>query len=143
MIEQQRLIVDGAGAAGLAAIYASYEKFKNKIVGVVICGGNIDSRLLGTTLKKGFISDGMLVRISIGISVEPGILAQIAHSIGLNHGNIIEVYRQRLFYNVPAKLAKIDVVIETRGSDHANVIISSLRTLDFEVQILDDYFRTD
>ena len=83
------------------------------------------------------------MRIRIGISDEPGMLAQIAHSISLNHGNIIEVYHQRLFYNVPAKLAKINVVIKTKGPDHVNEIISSLRTLDFEVQILDDYFRTD
>ena len=143
MIEHQRLIVEGAGAAGLAAIYASHEKFKNKTIGIVICGGNIDSRLLGTILNRALISDGRLVRIRIGISDEPGMLAKIAHSISLNHGNIIEVYHQRLFYNVPAKLAKIDVVIETRGLDHSNDIISSLRTLDFEVQILDDYFRTD
>ena len=143
MIEHQRLIVEGVGAAGLAAIYASYEKFKKKTVGVFICGGYIDSRLLGTILCKSSISDGRLVRIRIGISDEPGMLAQISFSISLNHGNIIEVYHQRLFYNMPAKLAKIDVVIETRGLDHANEIISSLRTLDFEVQILDDYFRTD
>ncbi len=143
LIEHQRLIVEGAGAAGLAAIYASDKNFKNKTVAIVICGGNIDSRLLGTILNRALISDGRLVRIRIGISDEPGMLAKIAHTISLHHGNIIEVYHQRLFYNVPAKLAKIDVVIETRGSDHANDIICSLKHRGFEVQILDDYFKTD
>ena len=142
-IEHQKLIAEGAGAAGLAAIYASHQKFKNKKVGVVICGGNIDPRLLGTILNRALISDGRLVRIRIGISDEPGMLAKITHSISLHHGNIIEVYHQRLFYNVPAKLAKIDVVIETRGPEHANDIISSLKNRGFEVQILDDYFKPD
>ena len=142
-IEHQKLIAEGAGAAGLAAIYASHQKFKNKKVGIVICGGNIDPRLLGTILNRALISDGRLVRIRIGISDEPGMLAKITHSISLHHGNIIEVYHQRLFYNVPAKLAKIDVVIETRGPKHANDIISSLKNRGFEVQILDDYFKPD
>ena len=141
LIEHQSIIAEGAGAAGLAAIYASHDTFKNKRVGTVICGGNIDSRLLGTILNRALISDGRLIRIRIGISDEPGMLAKIAHSISSNHGNIIEVYHQRLFYNVPAKLAKIDVVIETRDLEHANEILSSLKNDGFEVQLLDEKFK--
>ena len=142
LIEHQRTISEGAGAAGLAAIYAFQKRFRNKRVGIVVCGGNIDSRLLGTILNRTLISDGRLVRIRIGISDEPGMLAKIAHSISQHHGNIIEVYHQRLFYNVPAKLAKLDVVIETRGSTHAHDIISTLKSIGFEVHLLDEQFQS-
>ena len=142
VIEHQRTISENAGAAGIAAIYASQKRFRNKRVGIVVCGGNIDSRLLGTILNRTLISDGRLVRIRIGISDEPGMLAKIAHSISQHQGNIIEVYHQRLFYNVPAKLAKLDVVIETRGSAHAHDIISTLKSIGFEVQLLDEQFQS-
>ena len=140
LIEHQRIISEGAGAAGLAAIYANKERFKNKRVGIVICGGNIDSRLLGTILNRTLISDGRLVRIRIGNSDEPGMLAKIAQSISYHQGNIIEVYHHRLFYDVPAKLAKLDVVIETKGLAHANDIILTLKSIGFEVQLLDEQF---
>ena len=142
LIEHQRTISEGAGAAGLAAIYAFQKRFRNKRVGIVVCGGNIDSRLLGTILNRTLISDGRLVRIRIGISDEPGMLAKIAQSISQHQGNIIEVYHQRLFYNVPAKLAKLDVVIETRGSTHAHDIISTLKSIGFEVHLLDEQFQS-
>ena len=142
LIEHQRTISEGAGAAGLAAIYAFQKRFRNKRVGIVVCGGNIDSRLLGTILNRTLISDGRLVRIRIGISDEPGMLAKIAHSISQHHGNIIEVYHQRLFYNVPAKLAKLDVVIETRGSTHAHDIILTRKSIGFEVHLLDEQFQS-
>ena len=142
LIEHQRTISEGAGAAGLAAIYAFQKRFRNKRVGIVVCGGNIDSRLLGTILNRTLISDGRLVRIRLAISDEPRLLAKIAHSISQHHGNIIEVYHQRLFYNVPAKLAKLDVVIETRGSTHAHDIISTLKSIGFEVHLLDEQFQS-
>ena len=142
LIEHQRTISEGAGAAGLAAIYAFQKRFRNKRVGIVVCGGNIDSRLLGTILNRTLISDGRLVRIRIGISDEPGMLAKIAHSISQHHGNIIEVYHQRLFYNVPAKLAKLDVVIETRGSTHAHDIILTLKSIRFEFHLLDEQLQS-
>ena len=92
-------------------------------------------------MNRTLISDGRLVRIRIGISDEPGMLAKIAHTISQHQGNIIEVYHQRLFYNVPAKLAKLDVVIETRGTSHAHEIISTLKGIGFEVQLLDELFK--
>ena len=141
LIEHQKIVAEGAGAAGLAAIYAHQEQFRNKRVGIIICGGNIDSRMLSSILNRTLLSDGRLVRIRIGISDEPGMLAKIAHCISQNQGNIIEVIHQRLFYNVPAKLAKIDVVIETRDSPHADDIVSNLRKIGFEVQLLDEQFN--
>ena len=138
LVEQQRVVSEGAGAAGIAAIYQHREKFAGKKVGVVICGGNIDPRLLASILNRNMASDGRLARLRIDISDEPGMLAAITASISRCGGNIVEIYHQRLFYDVPAKLAKIDAVIETRGPDHVIEIIEDLRQAQFQVRQLDD-----
>ena len=142
LIEHQRTISEGAGVAGLTAIYASEKRFCKKRVGIVVCGRNIDSRFLGTILNRTLISDGRLVRTRIGISDEPGMLAKITHSISQHQGNIIELYHQRSFYSVSAKLAKLDVVIETRGSMHAHDIILTRKSIGFEVHLLDEQFQS-
>ena len=138
LIEQQRIVAEGAGSAGIAALYQHREIFAGKRVGTVICGGNIDPRLLASILNRNMASDGRLARLRIDISDEPGMLAAISTSISRCGGNIVEIYHQRLFYDVPAKLAKIDAVIETRGPDHVDEIIADLRGANFQVQQLDD-----
>jgi threonine dehydratase len=138
LIEQQRVVSEGAGAAGIAAIHANPALFDGKKVGVVICGGNIDPRLLASILNRNMAVDGRIARLRIDISDEPGMLAAISTTIGKCGGNIVEIYHQRLFYDVPAKLAKIDAVIETRGSDHVDEIIAALRAAHFQVRQLDD-----
>ena len=138
LIEQQRVVSEGAGAAGIAAIHANPALFAGKKVGVVICGGNIDPRLLASILNRNMAVDGRIARLRIDISDEPGMLAAISTTIGKCGGNIVEIYHQRLFYDVPAKLAKIDAVIETRGADHVDEIITALRAAHFQVRQLDD-----
>ena len=138
LIEQQRVVSEGAGAAGIAAIHANPALFAGKKVGVVICGGNIDPRLLASILNRNMAVDGRIARLRIDISDEPGMLAAISTTIGTCGGNIVEIYHQRLFYDVPAKLAKIDAVIETRGPDHIDEIIAALRAAHFQVRQLDD-----
>ncbi len=138
LIEQQRIVAEGAGAAGIAAIHQHRSVFAGKKVGAVICGGNIDPRLLASILNRNMASDGRLARLRIDISDEPGMLAAIAASIGRCGGNIVEIYHQRLFYDVPAKLAKIDAVVETRGPDHVDEIIADLKAANFIVHQLDD-----
>ncbi len=138
LVEQQRVVAEGAGAAGIAAVYQHPKLFADKTVGVVICGGNIDPRLLASILNRNMASDGRIARLRIDISDEPGMLAAITASIGRCGGNIVEIYHQRLFYDVPAKLAKIDAVIETRGPAHVDEIINDLRTANFTVNQLDD-----
>ena len=138
LIEQQRVVSEGAGAAGIAAIHANPALFASKKVGVVICGGNIDPRLLASILNRNMAVDGRIARLRIDISDEPGMLAAISTTIGKCGGNIVEIYHQRLFYDVPAKLAKIDAVIETRGPDHVDEIIAALRAAHFQVSQLED-----
>lgn len=138
LAEQQRVVSEGAGAAGIAAIYAHPDLFKGKKVGTIICGGNIDIRLLGSILMRNMVSDGRLARLRIDISDEPGRLAAIAGAISAEGGNVVEVYHHRLFYNVPAKLAKLDIVVDTHGSEHVARIIAALEALGFRVSQLDE-----
>ncbi len=138
LVEQQRVVAEGAGAAGIAAIFGNSDMFAGKNVGAVICGGNIDPRLLASILNRNMAVDGRIARLRIDISDEPGMLAAISTAIGKCGGNIVEIYHQRLFYDVPAKLAKIDAVIETRGPAHVNQIVAALRAANFQVRQLED-----
>ena len=135
---QQRLVVEGAGAAGIAAILQYSNTFKGKRCGVVICGGNIDSRLLAGVLTRSMAKDGRIARLRVDISDEPGMLASISAAIGDCKGNIVEIFHQRMFHDVPAKLAKIDVVVETHGEEHINEIIAAIEKRNFKVAVLSD-----
>ena len=113
------------------------ELFKGKKCGIVICGGNIDPRLSGV-MTRSMAKDGRIARLRISISDEPGMLASISTAIGECKGNIVEIFHQRMFHDVPAKLAKIDAVVETRGEDHVKEIIVALEERGFTVEILSD-----
>ena len=138
LVEQQRVVAEGAGAAGVAALLQYPEAFKGRRCGIVICGGNIDPRLLAGVLNRSMAKDGRIARLRIGISDEPGTLAAIATAIGNCKGNIVEIFHQRMFHDVPAKLAKIDAVVETRGEDHVDEIIAALQEKGFTVTILSE-----
>jgi threonine dehydratase len=136
LVEEQKIVSEGAGAAGVAAILTQSERFAGSRVATVICGGNIDVRLLSGVLARGLVRDGRMVRLRIGIVDQPGVLARIADVIGRSSANIIEVYHQRLFYDVPAKRADVDVVLETRNSEHVKEIIASLEQHGFPTRVL-------
>ena len=136
LVEQQKIVAEGAGAAGVAALIKEKERFAGRKVGAVICGGNIDVRLLSWVLTRGLVRDGRMVRLRIGIIDRPGVLAKVARLIGETGGNIIEVYHQRLFYDVPAKQADVDAVIETRSADHVREIIAALEAGGFPTRVL-------
>jgi len=136
LAEQQKVVAEGAGAAGLAAMLAYRERFAGKRVALVICGGNIDARLLGQVLLRGLVRDGRVVSLRIEISDTPGVLGRLAQAIGKSGGNIIEIYHQRLFTDLPAKRADIDAVVETRNADHVQEIMASLTEAGFSVRQL-------
>ena len=138
LFEDERIISEGAGAAGLAAILKNKSFFKNKKVGTIICGGNIDSRIFAEILNKQLSRDGKLARIRIGITDEPGMLAKISNAIAINGGNIIEIYHQRMFHDVPVKKAKIDAIIEAQNTTNINEIIHTLKKENFEVSIVNE-----
>jgi len=136
LAEQQKIVAEGAGAAGVAGLMKERERFAGRKVGAVICGGNIDVRLLSWVLTRGLVRDGRMVRLRIGIVDRPGVLAQVARLIGETGGNIIEVYHQRLFHDVPAKQADVDAVIETRNNAHVREIVAALEAGGFPTRVL-------
>jgi len=136
LVEEQKIVAEGAGAAGVAAIINDPQRFAGRKVAMVICGGNIDVRLLSGVLARGLVRDGRMVRLRIGIVDQPGILAKIAEIIGRSSANIIEVYHQRMFYDVPAKRADVDVVLETRNADHVKEIVAVLEKSGFPTRVL-------
>ena len=141
MVETGKLIVEGAGAAPLAAVIQQSERFAGRKIGLVACGANIDSRLLSSILLRGMVRHGKMVRLRIAISDQPGVLAQVAQHIGEVGGNIVEIYHQRMFYDVPAKRTEVDIVVETRDSAHVEEIINRLSAGGFNTRRLDDTAR--
>ncbi len=136
IVERQKLVVEGAGAAGLAAMLADPERFRDKKVGVVISGGNIDNRLLAGILMRGLVRAGRLARVRIEISDAPGTLAKVSSLIGANGGNILEVYHQRLFQDVPVKYAELDVVVEATDTAHLRAMIDALNMAGYPTRLL-------
>ncbi len=136
LAEQQKLVAEGAGAAGVAALLAQPERFRGMTVATLLCGGNIDVRLLSAVLARGLVRDGRLVRLRVEIVDKPGMLAKITRVIGETGGNIIEVFHQRMFYNVPAKQAEIDVIVETKNAGHVHEIIQLLKVEGLPARVL-------
>ncbi len=126
LVELEKTVAEGAGAAALAALFAHRDRFAGRRCGLVVSGGNIDSRLLASILMRGLARSGRLARLRIGIPDRPGQLAEVARLIGRSGGNIIEVLHQRLFHDVPVKATELDVVVETRGPDHTRDLIAAL-----------------
>jgi threonine dehydratase len=136
MAEAQKVVAEGAGAAGLAAMLAHRDRFAGRRVGVVICGGNIDVRILGQVLVRGLVRDGRVVELRIEIVDQPGVLGRLARAIGDAGGNIIEINHRRLFTDLPVKRADIDAVVETRNAEHVKEIMASLVQAGFAVRQL-------
>jgi threonine dehydratase len=136
LVEIEKTVAEGAGAAALAAVFADRERYANQRVGVVISGGNIDSRLLASILMRGLVRDGRLVWFRVMVSDAPGALARVANLIGEGGGNIVEISHQRLFHNVPIKMAELDVVVETRTRQHVQQLLESLAAGGFPATLL-------
>lgn len=143
LLEIEKTVVEGAGAAPLAAMLADPKRYAGKKVGLVVSGGNIDTRILASILMRGLVREGRLVRLRAQITDKPGTLAQVAQIIGERGGNIVETHHQRLFYDVPVKLAELDVVLETRDANHAEEIRMALETAGFRTRILSVTARED
>ena len=102
------------------------ERFAGRKVGLVVCGGNINARLLASVLMRGLVRTGRIVRLRVTITDKPGALAKVAQQIATIGGDIIEIAHQRLFQDVPVKLADLDVLVETRDKVQAEDIVAQL-----------------
>ncbi len=119
-------LAEGAGAAGLAALLKEPGRYAGRKVGLVLCGGNIDTRLLAAIMLRELERDGRIVSFRLTSSDRPGLLGKVAGLLGAEGANILEVSHSRLFLDVPAKGVTIDVTVETRGEGHARAIEAAL-----------------
>lgn len=127
----QKTMAEGAGAAGLAAMLADPKRFGGKRVGLVLCGGNIDPRILASIMVRELERDNRIVSFRLTIADRPGLLGQIATTLGGLGANILEVEHRRMFLDVPAKGARLDVTVETRDAAHADEILAALKAHGF------------
>jgi threonine dehydratase len=128
----QKAIAEGAGAAGLAAMLAEPDRFRGRKVGLILCGGNIDPRILASIMVRELERENRIMAFRLTIPDRPGVLGQIATRLGALNANILEVDHKRLFLDVPAKGARLHITVETRDRAHADAILKAFEEQGFQ-----------
>jgi threonine dehydratase len=136
LLNVEKTVVEGAGAAGFAAVLHRPELFRGKKAGLALCGGNIDPRLLSTVILRELSREGRILNMSIEIEDRPGILARIAQIVGEAGGNIIEVSHNRMLTHMPAKIAELRMSVEARDQEHAREIVAKIQADGFRLMRL-------
>jgi threonine dehydratase len=134
LLQIEKTVVEGAGAAGLAAIMARPDLFAGKNVGVVLCGGNIDTRLLANVLLRDLARSGRLARLQITLQDRPGALFKVMKLFNDHQVNIIEIYHQRIFTTLPAKGLITDIECEARDAGQLQGLIDDLKSVGYKVE---------
>jgi threonine dehydratase len=134
---EARVLAEGAGAAGLAALLRHRERFARRRVGLVLCGGNIDARILASVMVRALERADRILSFRVTGQDRPGLLGRIAMVLGQNGANILEVQHGRLFLDVPAKGVSIDFTVEARGREHAKAVLAALKKNGLNPQRLD------
>ena len=133
LLQIEKTVVEGAGAAGLAAVLAHRERFAGKKVGLVLCGGNIDTRLLANVLLRDLARSGRLARLRITLQDRPGALYKVMREFDTHNVNILEIYHQRIFTNLPAKGLVTDIECEARDREQIEKLVEALRARGYAV----------
>ena len=136
-LTEQKTVAEGAGAAGLAALLSDPAHFRGRQVGLVLCGGNIDPRILASVIYRELEREQRIVNLRIKIDDRPGTLGRIATLLGTLGANILEVAHQRMFLDTPAKAADLEIMIETRDGHHAQEIVEAIENQGFVIEVLD------
>jgi threonine dehydratase len=129
----EKVVVEGAGAAGLAALLADPAKYAGRKVGLVLCGGNIDPRMLASVLMRQLVHEQRLIGLSVDIEDTPGVLARVAGRVGESGGNILQVHHERLSSGL-AKGATLEMLVEAQDEAHAGQIVEDLRAAGWTVR---------
>ena len=135
LLEIEKTVVEGAGAAGLAALLKYPERFRGRKVGLVLCGGNIDPLLLAAIIERGMVRAGRLARVKVGSRDVPGALALITTAVAEAGANIDEVHHQRAFSALSAQNVEIELVLQTRGHEHVRKVLDHLRAAGFDAAL--------
>ena len=131
LLEIEKTLVEGAGAAGLAALLKEPERYRGKRVGLVLCGGNIDPLLLAAIIERGMVRAGRLARIRVSARDTPGVLARITAVVGEAGANIDEVHHQRAFSTLSAQNVEVELVLQTRNQAHVHSVVAGLQQAGF------------
>jgi threonine dehydratase len=137
LLEVEKTVVEGAGAAGLAALLKYRGRFRGRKVGIILSGGNISMLVLSSIIQRGLVRSGRLVRLLVGLSDVPGALSDITRILGEKNANIIEIRHQRAFTHLSIKSAEVEFVLQTLGRDHLLQIIDALTRAKYEVSLPD------
>lgn len=139
LLQIEKTVVEGAGAAGLAAVLSYSQRFGGKKLGLVLCGGNIDTRLLANVLLRDLARSGRMARLRIELQDRPGALFKVMREFDAHNVNIIEIHHQRIFTSLPAKGLFTDIECEARDADQIAGLVAALRAKGYSV----DYFELD
>ncbi|MBD2842533.1 threonine ammonia-lyase [Erythrobacter rubeus] len=137
LLQIEKTVVEGAGAAGLAAVLSNPERFAGKTIGLVLCGGNIDTRLLANVLLRDLARQGRLARLRITLQDRPGALFKVMRLFDEHNVNIIEIYHQRIFTSLPAKGLITDIECEARDAEQVERLVAALRAKNYAVQLVE------
>jgi threonine dehydratase len=136
ILEIEKVVVEGAGAAGIAALDAHRERFEGRRVGVVLTGGNIDPRLLAAIIQRGLVRSGRLSRLRVALDDRPGALASLLEVVGGAGANVQEVVHQRLFAAVGVRAVEVDVTVECLDATHRDHVVGSLEAAGYRARVL-------
>jgi len=137
LLNVEKTLVEGAGAAALAALLQYPERFRGRTAGIVLSGGNMDSRLLAAILTRELVREGRITRVRIAISDVPGQIARIGAIVAGLEANFIDLQHQRIFTSLPARDTWLDITLETRDRTHLEAILRELRESGYDVRVLD------
>ena len=140
LLNVEKSLTEGAGAAGLAALLAAPDRFAGRRVGLVLSGGNIDQRLLSTVLMRDLVRKGRMAQLRVAVPDTPGELGRLTSMIGADGGNIVEVILQRTFAQISAKVATAQIDIETRDTRQMEQILQTIIKAGYDAQLLQPDF---
>ena len=126
LLEVEKTVAEGAGAAPLAAVLRHRDRFLGKRVGLVLSGGNIDPLMLAGIIERGMVRTGRLTRLTVELRDLPSTLAQVTSCLAEMNANIQAISHQRAFTNLPVQTVEVEFVLETRGHDHVRQVIDAL-----------------
>ena len=141
LLEIEKTLAEGAGAAGFAAMLRHPERFRGRRVGVVLCGGNIDPLVLSEIIQRGLVRSGRLVRLRVELPDLPGALADVTRCLADANANIEEVHHQRAFTSLPVLSAEVEFVLQARGASHVAEIRAALAQAGYESELLHESER--
>jgi threonine dehydratase len=135
LLDIEKVVVEGAGAAGIAALLEHPDLLADREVGVVLSGGNVDPRLLASVIMRGLVRSGRISRLQVQVPDQPGVLGQVTTIIGGAGANIVEIAHQRMFLDVPARSAELEVIMETFDHDHVQRVLDALDVAGFAATV--------